>query len=77
MVPVSVKSALPAVSGDVYVEYLGGALAEAEVYGKINKATNGEVAALYAQQFPYQNAPAQVSSVILRRAATRPAIPSR
>ena len=67
VVPVSVKSALPAVSGDVYVEYLGGALAQAEVYGKINKATNGEVAALYAQQFPYQNAPAQVSSVILRR----------
>jgi tRNA A-37 threonylcarbamoyl transferase component Bud32 len=67
VVPVSVKSALPAVSGDVYVEYLGGALAKAEVYGKITKATNGEVAALYAQQFPYKNAPAQVSSVILRR----------
>ena len=67
-VPISVKSALSAVNGDVYVVYLGGAQANAEVYGEIKKAANGEVAALYAQQFPYKSAPAQVSSVILHPA---------
>ena len=69
-VPISVKSALPAVSGDVFVVYLGGSLSDAEVYGEIKKAANGEVARLYAQQFPYRNAPAQVSSVILHPAGT-------
>ena len=64
-VPVSVKSALPPVSGDVYVKYLGGEQSSAEVSGKISEAANGEVARLYAQQFPYRNAPAQVSSVVL------------
>jgi hypothetical protein len=64
-VPISVKSAHPAVSGDVYVTYLGGARANAEVYGTIKNAANGEIATLYAQQFPYKSAPAQVSSVIL------------
>ncbi len=69
-VPISLKSALPAVTGDVYVVYLGGKQANAEVYGEIGKAANGEVAELYAQQFPYRNAPAQVGSVILHPAGT-------
>ena len=69
-VPVSVKSAFPALSGDVYVEYRGGKQANAEVYGEIKKAANGEVAQLYAQQFPYNHAPAQVGSVILHPAGT-------
>jgi serine/threonine protein kinase len=69
-VPISVKSALPAVSGDVYVVYLGGKQANAEIYGEISKAANGEVAQLYAQQFPYQNAPTQAGSVILHPAGT-------
>jgi serine/threonine protein kinase len=69
-VPISVKSALSAVSGDVYVVYLGGVQASAEVYGEIRKAANGEVARLYAQQFPYQNAPTQVSSVVLHPAGS-------
>jgi serine/threonine protein kinase len=69
-VPISVKSALPAVGGEVYVVYLGGKQANAEVYGEIKKAKNGEVAQLYAQQFPYQNAPTQVGSVILHPAGT-------
>jgi serine/threonine protein kinase len=69
-IPISVKSALPAVTGDVFVVYLGGAQANAEVYGDISKAANGEVAQLYAQQFPYQNAPVQAGSVILHPAGT-------
>jgi hypothetical protein len=69
-VPISVHSALPAVSGDVYVVYLDGKQANAEVGGEITKAANGEVAELYAQQFPYKQAPTQVSSVILRPTGT-------
>ena len=64
-VPISVKSAFAAISGDVYVEYLGGKQANGEVNGVIKKAASGEVAQLYAQQFPYTRAPAQVGSVIL------------
>ena len=36
----------------------------------IRKAANGEVAELYAQRFPFKNAPALVSSVILHPAGT-------
>ena len=68
VVPMSVKSALPTLSGDVYVVYRGGKQANAEVYGEIKNAANGEVAQLYAQQFPYDHAPAQVGSVILHPA---------
>jgi serine/threonine protein kinase len=69
--PISVKSAQSAVSGDVYVVYLGGEKASAEVYGEIGKAANGELARLYAQQFPYRNAPTAVSSVMLHPAGTK------
>jgi len=69
-VPISVKSAEAAVSGDVYVVYHGSKLANARVYGTIRKAASGEVAQLYAQPFPYHHAPAQVGSVILHPAGT-------
>jgi serine/threonine-protein kinase len=69
-VPISPKSALPPVSGDVYVVYLGGGHAGAEVYGQIDKAANGEVAELYAQQFPYKNAPRRAGSTVLHPAGT-------
>jgi Protein kinase domain len=69
-VAISVKSAQPAVNGDVYVVYLDGEQANAEVYGEVRKAANGEVAELYKQQFPFNNAPALVSSVTLHPAGT-------
>jgi serine/threonine protein kinase len=69
-VPISVKSALATVTGDVYVWYLGGTNAHAEVYGQIRKAANGEVAELYAQQFPFTSAPALVGSAILHPAGS-------
>ena len=69
-VPISVKSAFAAISGDVYVEYRGGQQANGEVYGVIGKAANGEVAQLYAQPFPYNHAPAQADSVILHPAGS-------
>ena len=69
-VPISAVSALTALSGDVYVLYRGGQQANAEVHGEIRKAASGEVAQLYAQQFPYKQAPARVGSVILQPAGT-------
>lgn len=69
-VPISLKSAQPAVTGDVYVVYLGGKQANAEVYGQISTAANGEVAKLYAQPFPYRDAPAQAGSVVLHPAGS-------
>ena len=65
LAPVSVKSALPRVTGDVYVVYRGGTQADADVYGEVTKATDGEVAELFAQQFPFRKAPAEAGSVIL------------
>jgi serine/threonine protein kinase len=67
-VPISLKSALPAVTGDVYVIYQDGKYSSAEVSGEIRKAANGEVARLYAQQFPFKNAPTAARSVIVRPA---------
>jgi serine/threonine-protein kinase len=68
-VPISVTSQTPAVTGDVYVIYQDGKYSSAEVSGELSAAANGEVARLYAQQFPFTNAPAVVSSVIVRPAA--------
>jgi serine/threonine protein kinase len=69
-IPISVHSALRALSGDVYVVYGGGTQANAEVYGQIKNAANGEIAELYAQRFPYEKPPTQVGSVILHPAGT-------
>jgi serine/threonine protein kinase len=69
-VPISLHSAFPALTGDVYVVYLDGKDASAEISGEIGKATNGEVAELYAQQFPYKNAPTLAGSVIFHPAGT-------
>jgi hypothetical protein len=67
-VPISVKSELPAETGDVYVIYKDGKYSNAEVSGQISAAANGEVARLYAQQFPFKNALTAVRSVIVRPA---------
>ena len=63
-VPISVKSGVPAVTGDVYVVY-GGEHTNAEVSGTVTKAEIGEVAALYAQQFPYKSALVKISALTL------------
>ena len=65
--PISVKSTTAAVPGVVYVVYKG-RNATAEVSGEVSKATNGEVAVLYAQQFPYKSALAKVSILVLHPA---------
>jgi hypothetical protein len=63
--PIAARSALPPVSGDVWVMYQGTADAQAQVYGKVRDAARGDVARLYAQPFPYTARPAPVASVVL------------
>jgi eukaryotic-like serine/threonine-protein kinase len=52
-------------SGDGFVEYQNGTDASVHIFGDITSATGGEVAELYAQQFPFTSAPASVGSVAL------------
>jgi Protein kinase domain len=68
-VPAAVTSRLQPVTDDVYVVYQDGKFASAQVHGQITGTAGGEVARLYAQQFPYSHAPVPVSSVILEPAA--------
>jgi len=62
---ISAKSALPPVTSDVYVVYQGGTEGSASLTGDVKDVTSGEVAKLFAQQFPYQRAPAPDGSVTL------------
>jgi len=64
-VPVSVRSGFARLTGDVYVVYQAGKDARARIAGQIKGASQGEVAALYAQPWPYHRPPAEVSAVIL------------
>jgi serine/threonine protein kinase len=68
--PITAKSDVPPVSGDVLVVYQGGKDATAQISGDIKGATSGEVAKLYAQQFPFTSAPAPAGSVILNPTGT-------
>ena len=69
-VQVTAHSSLPPLTGDVYVIYQGGKQASAQIQGEIKGVTNGEVARLYAQQFPYDRAPGAAGSTILVPAGT-------
>jgi serine/threonine protein kinase len=62
---ISATSPLPRATGDVYVVYHAGNDASATLSGQIPHVTSGEVAQLYAQQFPYGNAPARAGSEVL------------
>src|SRR5215469_16562379 len=52
-ITVTATSSIPRVTGDVWVVYLGGKYSRARIHGSITGATDGEVATLYAQRFPY------------------------
>jgi serine/threonine protein kinase len=67
-VPVGVTSRLQPVTNDVYVVYQDRKYASAQVHGQIAGTASGEVAQLYAQQFPYSRDPVLVGSVILEPA---------
>jgi Protein kinase domain len=66
--PIAARSAFSPVTGEVYVEYRQGSSASAELSGEVKRVTKGEVAQLYAQQFPYSRAPVPAGSVILHPA---------
>jgi hypothetical protein len=63
--PIAVTSSLQPVTGDVWVVYRGARDAIAQVHGEIKGVRPGEIARLYAQQFPYKSAPAPAGSVVL------------
>jgi len=56
------------VTHDHFVVYHGGALASAQIHGTITGAAAGDVAALYALQFPYKTPPVRLGSVRLKAA---------
>jgi serine/threonine protein kinase len=64
-VAIATKSSLTPVSGYTYVGFQAGKDASAQINGQVKGATSGEVAELYAQPFPYKNAPTQAGAVIL------------
>jgi serine/threonine protein kinase len=63
--PITASSSLRPVTGDVWVVYRGGRNAIAQVRGEINGVRPGEIARLYAQQFPFRSSPVPAGSVIL------------
>jgi hypothetical protein len=66
----SVSSAFAPQGGNVFVDYQGGSEATAEVSSQVSNAVSGEVARLYAQQFPFTSTPALVSSAALAVSGT-------
>jgi serine/threonine protein kinase len=64
-VQASLSSAFAPQNGDVFVKYLDGTDANATISGQVTNVTSGEVAELYAQQFPFTSPPSQVGSVAL------------
>ena len=67
-IAISADSGFAQVSGYTYVDYNSGKDGNAQIHGQVTGALNGEVAALYAQPFPYKSAPAQAGTVILHPA---------
>jgi hypothetical protein len=67
-VTIGATAKLPPTTGDVYVFYRSGAYATAKIHGKITGAATGDVAALYAQQFPYKHPAVRLSAITLKTA---------
>jgi hypothetical protein len=59
-VSISAQSRFKPVTGDVYVYYAAGKYSDVTIKGDISGATTGDVAVLYAQQWPYKKKPVQV-----------------
>jgi serine/threonine protein kinase len=66
----SVSSAYAALDGYVFVKYQDGTDASAAVSGQVTNAVSGEVARLYAQQFPFTSPPAPADSAALDPSGT-------
>jgi hypothetical protein len=66
----SVSSVFAPLAGNVFVKYQDGADASAQVSGQVTNTVSGEVAMLYAQQFPFTKPPTLVGSVALHPSDT-------
>jgi hypothetical protein len=64
-VQTSISSPYASIAGNVFVTYQDGPDASAQISGQVNNAVNGEVAVMYAQQFPFTSPPAPAGSVAL------------
>jgi hypothetical protein len=64
-VQTSVSSPFASLDGNVFVTYQDGTDASARVSGQVTNAVSGEVAELYARQFPFTGPPTLVGSVAL------------
>jgi hypothetical protein len=67
-ITIAATSKLRVVSNDVFVVYKAGTYAIAMIHGTITNA-DGDVATLYAQQFPFKKAPVQVGNSMTIKAA--------
>jgi hypothetical protein len=65
-VGVAVTSLFRPVTGDVFVTFHGGSFSNAKIHGTITAAAAGEVAALYAQEFPYKKPALRLGSLRLK-----------
>jgi hypothetical protein len=78
VITISTQSAFHPVTHDVYVSYKNTAflrgthhrMGTVNVSGTVSQSTAGQVAALFAQPFPYKAKPAQVASVTLPKSST-------
>jgi Protein kinase domain len=66
----SVSSAYAPLDGNVFVTYQDGTDSNAAVSGQVTNAVSGEVARLYAQQFPFTSPPALADSAALDPSGT-------
>jgi len=74
-ISIAAKSKLTAVTkatGDVLVIYSGGAFSKATISGSIANGTAGDIAKLYARQFPFKKAAAPVGAPVTLSAVTSP-----
>ena len=69
-VTIAATTSLKTVTGDSFVVYHATALDSAKLHGTVANATVGEVAALYAQQFPFNKPAVRVASITLKAATT-------
>jgi hypothetical protein len=69
-ITIAAKSELKPVTGDVFVVYHVSAVSSAKLAGTVTGGAAGEVAALYAQPFPYKKAGVRVASITLKAAKT-------
>jgi hypothetical protein len=69
-ISIAATTSLKQVTGDSFVVYHIAALDSAKLHGTIANATSGEVAALYAQQFPFKTPAVRVTSITIKAATT-------